>query len=536
MATCSQVIARTLKALGIKRIFGVPGGEILDFIEACRQDGIEFIMVRHEAVAAFMADVAGQITGIPGVCLSTVGPGATNLVSGVANAYLDRSPVLVFSAQLSTSAQPYANHQFIPLEKLFDPITKKVFTFSGQNSRGMVLEGFQIATTGPQGPVYFCLPSDMARKDETPSREEIAPELKKGLPNAIDGTLISQAIEEIQKAKKPLVILGIGVDPRKDTETVRRFIKKNKLPVMATPKAKGIFPDSDPLYLATASGMMADHLAVDMIMKSDLVIGIGFDPVESDKIWHNDVHLLSINNYSIGHRSYLPYLEVIGDVKMILDLFMNEDFSHHWIEDDLKDFKERLRTKLTPSTKPMDKAFSPYEIILKARKALSADTIVTSDVGAHKLLLGQAWVSYHPLTFFMSNGLSSMGYGFPAAMAAKLSKPEAQVVCMTGDGGFSMMLQDLETAVRLSLPVVTLVLCDNSLSLIEVVQSRRSYPRYGVNFNKVQFASVAEDFGARGIRLQSLEELPEIFSTGFNSSKPTVVEIPVDNKEYHEQL
>ena len=534
MATCAQIIADTFKALGTQRIFGLPGGEILDVIEACRKAGIQFILTRHEAAAAYMADVTGQITGTPGVCLATVGPGATNLVNGVANAYLDRSPVLVITAQLSTVLQPYASHQFIPLERLFDPITKRVFTLSGQHTRRSIEEGFKIATTGPKGPVYFCLPSDIAKIEEVPTREDLP-----HIPgqDVQETHSVTVTIEEMKKAEKPLVLLGIGIDPGEDGEAVRAFIKKNRFPVMATCKAKGIFSEADPLYLGTASGMMADDLIVGMIMRADLVVGIGFDPVESDKIWHKDIKLLSINGYSIAYQSYVPYMEVRGKIGSTLHRLMGEDFSHHrWKEEELHQFKATLEKKLTPSRRPQAGTFSPYEIIQRTRKILPDDAVVTTDVGAHKFLMGQVWKVYHSLTFFMSNGLSSMGYGLPAAMAAKLCLPESRVVCVTGDGGFSMMLQDLETAVRLRLAVVILVMCDQSLELIELVQRRRGYPRYGVNFNRIKFASVAKAFGARGVKLRSLEELPEIFSKAFRLKIPTVIEIPVDPSEYDGQL
>ena len=536
MATWSQIIADNLKELGVQRIFGLPGGEILDLIEACRKVGIDFILTRHESAAAFMADVTGQITGIPGVCLSTVGPGATNLINGVANAYLDRSPVFAFSAQLSTVSQPYASHQHIELEKLFEPVTKKGFTLTGKETGHQIQEGFRIATTGPKGPVFFCLPSDIAKMDE-PARKGLAHLVRENSPEPLKDNQIARVKKEIHKARRPLVLLGIGIDPKEETEKVRQFIKDNGFPVMTTPKAKGIFPETESLFLGTASGMMADEMIVEMIKQADLVIGIGYDPVESDKIWHKDIRLLSINGYPITYRSYVPYMDVVGEIKTILTSVMEEDFSKHdWNENELRTFKENLRKKLTPDRKPRRGAFSPYAIIQRAREALREDAVVTTDVGAHKFLMGQGWMAYHPLTFFMSNGLSSMGYGLPAAIAAKLCLPEAQVVCVTGDGGFSMMLQDLETAVRLNLPIVILVFCDESLGLIEMVQRRRNYPLYGVHFNKVKFASVARAFGARGIRLRSIEELPEALLGGCDSDRPTVVEIPIDGSEYLDQL
>jgi len=537
MATCASVIAHTLKGFGIRRMFGLPGGEILDLIEACRKVGIEFVLTRHEAAAAFMADVTGQMTGVPGVCLSTVGPGATNLINGVANATLDRSPLFAFTAQVSTASQPYATHQFIRLDKLFEPVTKKAFVLTGRGTRRTIQEGFRLATAGPKGSVCFCLPSDVARSEETQGEEDDLVPVAEGSARSVDDKKIPAIIDEIRCAKNPLVLLGIGIDPKKETHTVRQFIRKNRFPVMATPKVKGVFPDSDPLYLGTASGMMADGLILDMIRRADLVIGVGYDPVESDKIWHKDIKLLSINGYSIAYQAYQPYMDVVGNIRTTLEAIMKEDFSsHRWEREDLRDFKRNLTKKLTPLKKPGRGLFSPFEIVQKTRKVLPPNAIVTTDVGAHKFIMGQAWKAYRPLTFLMSNGLSSMGYGLPAAIAAQLVSPRSKVVSVTGDGGFSMMLQDLETAVRLSLPLVIMVFCDGSLGLIEMVQKRRGYLQYGVNFNRIRVSHVARDFGARGVRLRSVEELPQIFSTGFGSDRPTVVEVPIDGSEYMHQL
>jgi acetolactate synthase-1/2/3 large subunit len=212
-------------------------------------------------------------------------------------------------------------------------------------------------------------------------------------------------------------------------------------------------------------------------MGADLVVGIGFDPVESDKIWHRDIKLLSINGYGIAYQRFAPFMEVLGNIGSTLHRMMEEDFSHHrWKQKKLHQFKETLERKLTPSGRPRAGTFSPYETIQRIREILPDDTIVTTDVGAHKLLMGQSWKVYRPLTFFMSNGLSSMGYGLPAALAAKLCFPESPVVCVTGDGSFSMMLPELETAVRLGPAVVTLVMCDQRLGLIDLVQRRRGYP------------------------------------------------------------
>ena len=536
MMKCCEVIASTIKGLGIKKIFGLLGGEVLDLIEFCQKEGIEFITTRHESMAAFMAEVTSQITGVPGVCVATLGPGATNLVNGVANAYLDRQAVLAFAGQLATTSVPYANHQFIELERLFAPITKKTFTLTADNVEEQIKEGYQLAMTPPKGPIFFCLHRDVGQSEILPDQSEVTIDSAK-TPDEIDDSLVDEISGMIHRAKKPLVITGIGLDPIKDTKIVRKFVIKNNLPLMTSPKAKGIFPEDNSLFLGTAAGMMADNLLVDLIMKADLIIGLGFDPVESDKIWHKDIKFLSINNYSLKYNEFVPTIEIIGEVSAILRRIIGKDFSSNdWDVTQLDDLKANLVNKLTPQNEPLPGTFSPYAVIKKIRETLPNETILTTDTGAHKLLAGQVWRSFMPLTFFMSNGLSSMGYGLPSVIAAKLAVPEAPTVCLTGDGGFGMVIQDLETAVRLNLPIVLIVLVDHHFCLIDVVQRLRGYSKCGVEFGSIDFPAVAAAFGARGMWLNSLDELPGIFELAFKVDRPTVVAVPVDGSEYHDQL
>jgi len=248
---------------------------------------------------------------------------------------------------------------------------------------------------------------------------------------------------------------------------------------------KGVFPDSDPLFLGTASGMMADGLILDMIKRADLVIGIGYDPVESDKVWHKDIKLLSINGYSIAYQSYQPYMDVVGDIKTTLQTLMKEDFSsHRWEREDLKDFKRNLAKKMTPLKKPGRGLFSPYEIVQKTREVLSPRAIVTTDVGAHKFIMGQAWRALPSSDLpdvqraFVHGLRPSRSHRSPARLAAVQGRLRHRRRRVLHD------LQDLETAVRLSLPLVIMVFCDGSLGLIEMVQRRRGYPQYGVNLTR----------------------------------------------------
>jgi len=536
MASCAEAIATTLRESGVERIFGLPGGEILDLIEACRQVGIDFILTRHESTAGFMADVTGQITRRPGLCVSTVGPGATNLVSGVANAYLDRSPVLAFSAQLPTSFYKYSPHQRLNLMELFKPITKWTAEISGRNTAALIKKAIAISTAPRPGSVHMSLPSDIAEKEELASSGGGECWQEKGELQAAGGNARKIA-DEIGKSKYPVVIVGIGVDPRETQGPIQEFMEKTRIPAMVTAKAKGVIPDDHPLFLGTVGGMAGDGLFLELLDKVDLLLGIGFDPVESDKIWHVEQKVISIDTASIRDDHYTPYMERIGRVGGILeDLNQMVTPNHKWAEKEILSFRMRLDTAMRPRVKVSQRGLSPYHIAQTMRDILPHESILTVDVGAHKLLFGQIWKTYHPLTFFISNGLSSMGYGFPAAMAAKLEFPGKPVVCVAGDGGFSMMIHDLETAVRLGLPVITVVLSDASLALIECVQAKRGLPSYGVGFEKVDFASISRGFGANGVKVSSFQEFEVALQEALKAQMPTVIDVAIDPGEYRFQV
>jgi len=535
MSTCAEVVAKTLREAEIETVFGLPGGEVLDLCEACRKEGISFVLTRHEAVAAFMADVTGQITRRPGVCMSTLGPGAMNLLLGVASAYLERSPLLAISGQLSNEATPYCTHQRIDIPALFQPVTKWNTVLDAKNTQGKVKKAIEIATEHRMGPVHLTLPADVAKRQdddsafwETYSNKHAA---------SFSEVLLQEAVRELKQSTHPLVIIGVGIDPVLDAERVNEFVEKTRIPVMATPKAKGVVSEANPLYLATAGGMAGDRLVLEFLEKVDLVVGIGFDPVESDKMWHKDKKLLSIDSVTTADCAYAPSLELTGNVGSILTRILDSyEPVHTWEEKELRAFKDRMIAELEPPVAASPRGLSPYHVVLRLRQLLSPSTVLTTDVGAHKLLLGQLWKTYEPLTFFMSNGLSSMGYGFPAAMAAKLQFPDRDVVSVCGDGGFLMVLQDLETAVRLQLSLVCVVFCDQRLGLIEVVQKKRLYPSFGIEFGRTDLAKVAEGFGAHGVNVDSFEGLEVAVREGLEKSKPVVIAVSIDPDEYANQM
>jgi acetolactate synthase-1/2/3 large subunit len=532
MASCVEVMARTLREAGITTMFGLPGGEILEFMEAARREGIDFILTRDEGTAAFMADVTGQIRRVPGVCVATLGPGAVNMTLGVANAYLDRSPVLAVTASLSLASEPYATHQNIDLNAVYRPFTKMSITLDGTDTEKKVREAIAVSMAPRMGPVHIAIPSDVAKR---PDRVTESPSLESGA-SSVSSLLPASDLESIAKAirtaKRPVIIIGLDVNPYTDTDQIREFVEKLGAPTFVTPKAKGIFPADHRLFYGVCAGIAGDAVVVDLFSRSDLLIGIGFDPVESDKLWHHTMKLVSIGPVSIAAGEYRPYLEAVGNLNQMLETLGTDNFDPlEWSKEDELDYRSLLDRTLRPAHE-LNGGFSPSEVTRTVRAASPRETLLVTDVGSIKSVSSQCWDSFSPLTFFESNGLSAMGYGFSGAMAAKLLFPELPVVCIMGDGGFGMKVTEIETCIRCRINFVTIVYNDNCLSLIRVSQQTKGYQSFGVDYGSLNFTAVAEALGAWSHRASSLDDLKLAVESGLKMDRPVVIEVPIDPREY----
>jgi acetolactate synthase-1/2/3 large subunit len=533
MASCAEVVARTLREAGITRIFGLPGGEILEFIDAARRAGIAFLLTRHEATAAFMADVTGQISRRPGVCVSTLGPGAVNLTLGVANAYLDRSPLIAITAAHARAAAPYATHQKLDLNAVFRPFTKLQMTLDGENTAAMVRRAIDVSCASRMGPVHIALPSDVARIEDRESSTTDLVETASAHVSACPSNDLGRVAVELGRAHRPVVILGLDLDPRTDVEPVREFVEALGAPVFVTPKAKGMLPEDHPLFYGVCAGVSGDALVVDLFRRADLLVGVGFEPVESDKLWHHTMPLVSIGPQSIQADEYRPVAEAVGELEILLRELRDAFKPLAWTPEDRARFHHDLEAVLRPSATPQ--GVSGYELTRRLRSLFPRDTIFTTDVGSVKMVTSQAWTTFEPLTFFESNGLSAMSYSLPAAMAARLQYPDRPVLCTTGDGGFSMTMGDIETCVRERLHFVTVVFNDSSLSLIDMAQRRRGHPTRGVLYGDVDFAAAAVALGAWGRRVRTMEELDEAVREALRADRPAVIDVIVDPAEYEVQ-
>ena len=404
MPTCAETLAATLAEAGVTRMFGLPGGEILDFIEAARRVGIDFVLTRHEAVAALMADAAGQLTRQPGVCVSTLGPGAMNLTLGVANAYLDRSPLIAITATHAAAARPYATHQRLDLNAVFRPFTKDTVTLDGTDTAATVRRLWRTALEPRFGPVHIALPSDVARGAERQTRDPAGVSLQPDpLPPPDPGDLDRMAAE-LARARRPVVVLGLDLDPDSAPPAVSRFVDAFGAPVFVTPKAKGILSERHPLFFGVCGGLAADPLFVEFFERADLLVGVGFDPVESDKLWHHTMKLVSIAPVTIADDRFKPPLEVTGDPVASLTRLAKGPFGpHEWRAEELSRFRAELERTLRPSAPPQ-RGLSPFGVTRALRDLFPPDTIVTTDVGSIKLLVSQAWTSTEPLTFSNRTG------------------------------------------------------------------------------------------------------------------------------------
>lgn len=522
MQTHAEVLAQTLARLGVEYIFGLPGGEIVAFMDACRRAGMRFVLAGHEASAAWMAQTVGQMTGIPGVCAATLGPGATNFVSGVANAFLDRAPLLAVTAQVPRAKYDTLTHQRLPLAELFRPITKGTVLVGETDTEDVARSGMQLAAAPRPGPVHLALPSDIAVQECAASGAS-----KLRANDSVASPDISEVAARIAAANRPLVLVGLGAGPE-CAPSLRSFVHDLDAPFVVTPKVKGILPEDDPLFLGVASGMAIDDTIVETLRSADLIIAVGFDPVESTKTWFAEVPLVAIDSASMREGNYQP-LEVIGDIPAVLDRLRAGLAAKPWPEDLLQ-----LRRKVIErAPSEAGRGLSPLRALEELRAAFPRDAIATCDVGSHKLMMGQFWKSYEPGTFFLSNGLSCMGYGLPGAIAAQLVHRDRVVLAVVGDGGMLMMLHDLLLIRDLGLPIVVVVFVDGSLSLIRISEERRSLAPLGVDFAPPDFVQAASAFGVYARRANTTAEIREAVDQALSSRTALLLEVPIDYREYY---
>lgn len=529
MKTVAVQFSQTLKEIGIRYVFGVPSGSMIDFIEAIRQtDGIDFILVSNEASAGFMADVCGRLTGIPGACFATFGPGATNLSTGVGGALLDRSPLLAFTDEIPDHMRHRTCQMNIDHQALFKPITKWTTRLTADKVRETLYRAVQVATSEVPGSVHIGIPSGIGMKKAGDERPDIMA-AEKAKP-ATQATL--EAMHKIfSGACKPVVVAGItavraGIQP-----LFTALIEKFNVPVILTPMAKGLVPENHRLYAGVLNHALA-NIVGQTHQQADLIVGIGYDPVEVNyEDWIPHVPVLNINTVPVDldMDHYTLAGDIIGDLATSLEALMAASpVQNKWDLDALQVRRKKMFEAFLPSG-----AFGPCTVLEGLRAALPKDGIMTCDVGAHLHLIGQMWPTPSPGCQLMTNGWSSMGFAIPSAIAAKLCRPEKKVACVVGDGGFLMMAGEMATALRLDLNIVFILLTDQRLSLIRIKQNQKLYQSgYGTTLSGAGYQSADNFFGVPILKATDKKTYDTALETAFTSTGPTIIEAFVDSEEY----
>lgn len=527
----ADAVAAELAQVGVQRVFGLPGGEVLYLMDALRRRGIQFALFRHEANAAIAAAVFGKLTGTAGVVLTTLGPGACNLLLPIANSYLDREPLVAISAQIPENKPPSHTHQRLPLEEVFRPVTKYSARLTRANCRQAIREAVLASTSEPMGPTYLTLSADEAAVECLPDVTNPPMGAAPSTITLMDSVAATeQLVDQLKRAKHPLVLVGIGTTAS-NSQALRQWLAQWQLPFGITPKAKGLVDEHDPRFIGVVGGLAMDQVMRAAIQAADMVVGFGLDPVEIDQTWHDESPITWILEAPLA-TGILPHRNLIAVRQSdLLQELISRRPPRVW-EDSFGDYRKRRSAPQNGSARGAPEGIEPVPMIRELSRVLPPETIVVTDVGSHKYLFGQFWPSSHPETFFVSNGLSAMGYGLPAAIGAKLARPQSPVLLAIGDGGFSMNSQELETAKRLGVALLVVVLADQSYSLIRLAQESRGLPNFGVDFGPIDSVATALACGIPALRIETVEQLAAEIAVANNAGASLVAEVPLAVNSY----
>jgi len=523
----SDVFVECLEAEGVKHVFGIPGEETLDLNESLSRSSIEFVPVRHEQGGAYMADVYGRLTGHPGVCLGTLGPGALNLVTAVADAYLDRAPLVALTGQGDLERMHKESHQYIDLLRVMRPITK-------WNARvtdpaiipEVVRKAFKVAEGEKPGATHIELPEDVmaAEVDEEPlpRRRPVVSE-----PAARE---LLRAAELIRGAVRPVALAGNGVVRANAAPALREFVRATGIPVAETFMGKGLLPPDSPKALGSV-GLQSGDYDMAGFDEADVVLAIGYDLVEqSPETWnpHRDKRIICIDSEPAETDAYfMPEVELVGDIYHVLAR-LGEECRHVPHQGGSAKLREVVLGRFEQAKDDDSFPMQPPRALWEIRQALGREDILVSDVGLHKLWIGRMFPAYEPNTVLIANGLAGMGFAVPAAIAAKLVHPRRNVVTVNGDGGFLMNCQELETAVRLGTPIVNVIWENAQYGSIVWKQDKRFGSHFGTDFSNPDFVKLAEGFGMPGWRCEAPDDFGAHLRHALTLDVPSLIVLPID--------
>jgi acetolactate synthase-1/2/3 large subunit len=522
----SDLFVAQLEEEGVEYIFGLPGEENLDFLESLRASKIKIIITRHEQAAAFMAAAYGRLTGKAGVCFSTLGPGATNLVTGVAQAQLIGAPFISITGQKALFDNWQARFQLVDVVRMMEPLCKKAVSITDPGTIPTVIRNaFKHAEAERPGAVHIELPEDIA-EDDTDAKVQKRSDIR---PPAPSPEALDKAVSMIREAKNPLIIVSSGANRKDVTEELECFANKTGIYLVHTQMGKGVVPDDCPCSLF-ATGIHAHDYVNCGIDEADLIITVGYDIVEYPPyLWNRmlDKKIINIDFVeSVPDRYFNPDLEVIGDIASSVRELAEKI-------PEKREFPIFAATRAFIEEKinaPDGESYPllPHAVVRNVREVLDRKDIISLDNGIYKLWFSRLYKTYAPNTVLLDNALATMGAGLPAGIAAKLLHPERRVLAICGDGGFMMNCQELETAIRYKIPVVVLVLNDNAFGFIKWKQQKMHFEDFALDYGNPDFASFAESFGAAGFRVEEGDDLAEVLEKAFALNKVAVIECPID--------
>jgi len=527
----AELFVKCLENEGVEYIFGIPGEENLAMMDALLDSSIQFITVRHEQGAAFMADVYGRLTGHAGVCLSTLGPGATNLITGVADANMDHAPVIAIAGQAGTHRLHKESHQVLDLEEMFRAITKySARLLIPEIIPEVVRKAFKQAQTEKSGACFIEFPENVADMeiDAEPlwSKNPVTP--------APTQDRIDAAADAISKAKNPIILAGHGVIRAGASQALAEFAADLNIPVTNTFMAKGVVPFKHPTNLGSAGLQAKDYVGIGFD-KADVIICVGYDLVEYHPyLWHptKDRFIIHIDFQPAEvDAHYGVRIGVVGDIKQSLQRIKEHTKPHTETERLLRPLRDALIKDMNEHAHSTAFPVQPQKLIWDLRTAMDLSDIAICDVGAHKMWMARMFRCEEPNTCIISNGFASMGIAVPGAIAAKLAYPEKKVVAVTGDAGFLMNSQEIETAMRLKTPIVILIWNDGGYGLIEWKQMNQYGRPSHVDFNNPDFVKYAESFGAKGYRIEKTEDLLPTLEQALANETVSIIDCPVDYSE-----
>ena len=528
----AELIIQTLQKAGVTHGFGIPSGNVIPIMDAMRSHNLPFVLTAHEGSAGFAADVMGRISGAPGFGIATLGPGATNLATGVGSAWLDRSPMIAITCNLNTDQLGRRIQMFIDHHQLFAPITKASFALAEGSVAETLVQAIRIALSEPPGPVHLDLPEDVALSPAT----EAVPDLEKPCRKSEAPTKnISNAIKIVSKAKRPIALIGSNAMRMLNGDLLRTFVEHVGLPFATTTMAKGLVDEHHPLSLGCIE-RACRQLQRKILQSADLIIGLGYDTIEVEyEAWINDKPLVQIDIEPVDVASTVDLKEeVIGDLDTSISAMVEgAPYENDWQVREVTAHRANFHKSLRPD----GPNFSPHQAIDVVREVLPPEGILTFDVGAHTHQIASQWLVNGPRQFHITNGWSSMGFGLPAGIAAKLHRPDLPVVCILGDGCFQMTIGELATAKRLGICLPVVVLDDRWLGLIRVKQERRQLPIYGTTLQREEYRDPPEHyFGVPAVGARDPDKLRSALIEAFTADGPTVIEAVVDAAHYSETV